>query len=109
MPLFKNISCGPGYQVQRRNCSNGAREKCSIEDTERILSCKTHDCPREISNWTNIGTCQGTGKVKTCGNGLQIQSRVCKDGTSIKCSGIERVRTVSCKDAGTDLPKCSSE
>lgn len=104
--LAIDMQCGPGYQVQRRNCSNGAEEQCSFVDTVRIVSCSEHDCPRELTEWVNRGNCQGT-LSKTCGNGFQTQTRNCKDGTSSKCFGIELVRTLPCNETGTELPKCS--
>ena len=105
-PLFEDDSCGPGYQVQRRTCSDGAREQCSFEDTERVVSCNEHDCPREITEWENIGSCQGIGEDKTCGDGIQHQTRNCKDGTTNKCLDIEVRRTLSCNETGNELPKC---
>ena len=106
-PVFRNQSCGLGYQFQRRQCLDGADEQCSFADMVKISICSVYDCPCILSNWTNNGECRGENdEVVTCGDGFQKQIRDCKDGTTVKCSNIELERNISCHDAGTDLPKC---
>ena len=71
-----------------------------------MVSCSEHDCPREVTEWKNIGNCQGIGENKTCGDGIQNQTRNCKDGTTEKCLDIELMRALSCNETGSELPKC---
>ena len=104
--MNNNKSCGPGHQTQSRNCSDGTYEKCSVEDTEQSIRCELPDCPRTVGQWMNTATCEATGEEKSCGPGLQTQTRTCADGTVDKCASVETRRTVSCKDAGTELPIC---
>ena len=33
-------TCGPGYQMQKRTCTNIATDKCSAADTEKTILCK---------------------------------------------------------------------
>ena len=73
----------------------------------KISICNEYECPRVISNWTNTGDCLGENdEVVKCGDGLQKQTRACKDGTTVKCTNIELERYISCHEAETDLQKC---
>lgn len=56
---------------------------------------------KTLGNWNNNGPCIGIGEDQTCGQGLQIQSRTCEDGTFDKCQPLDSVRNITC-----DLPPC---
>ena len=105
--VFHGQTCGYGYQIKLRTCSEGAQETCSFTDTTNISTCSLTDCPRNITAWKNIGGCQGTGEDKSCGEGVQWQTRKCIDGTNNKCSNIDTERNITCNEAGTKLPNCS--
>ena len=108
-PLYRNQSCGLGYQFQRRQCLDGADEQCSFADKVKISICTEHECPRILKNWTNNGDCRGDDdEIITCGDGIQKQIRECIDGTTIKCTGMELERNISCEAAGNELPQCPS-
>ena len=66
------------------------------------------DFPKTFTAWTNKGTCVADGDDPTCGAGVQAQIRTCIDGDVDICIGDEELlaRTVSCSDAGTELPSC---
>ena len=51
---------------------------------------------KRFGNWTNNGTCDAIGEDKTCGPGIQTQTRRCTDGSLDKCLAIETEQTVSC-------------
>ena len=105
--MFPNQSCGLGYQYQRRQCLDGAKEQCIFSDKMQILLCNQHECPRIISEWNNQGECRGdNGTIIKCGDGILKQTRECKDGTTAKCSDIETERNISCQQAGINLPEC---
>ena len=57
--------------------------------------------------WHNEGSCNGIGDDNTCGKGKQVQIRPCMDGKVDKCKDEEKKRTISCKEAGTELADCS--
>ena len=56
--------------------------------------------------WQNKGPCNGMGDDTTCGEGEQVQSRQCTDGTVDKCTDEDTRRTIPCNAAGTALPSC---
>ena len=114
-----NPLCGPGQQLQRRDCTNGTgSEICSEVDNVRMISCleaesPLSDCPKTFTEWRNDGPCipiiDFLGNSFPCGLGEQKQTRTCIDGTGLLiCSNKERVeeQIVSCIDAGTALPDC---
>ena len=105
-PIFKNQSCGLGYQFHRRQCFDGAEQRCSFSDTDKISLCSKYDCPRIITAWQNVGECRAEdNEIVTCGDGIQTQIRNCTNGTSRKCSDIEIQRNVSCLEAGLPQSK----
>merc|ERR1719510_1058495 len=59
---------------------------------------------KQFGDWTNDGTCEGTGEDKTCGAGLQKQTRTCTDGTTDPCTDAEKARTIACA-----LPACPED
>ena len=61
---------------------------------------------KTVGKWENNGPCIGIGEDRTCGKGIQIQSRTCEDGTFDKCQRLDNVRNITCKDAGTALKPC---
>ena len=105
-------TCGEGDQVQVRQCTDGTVEKCTDEDKRKIVTCNAAgtalpDCPKVLGiDWQNEGPCNGIGNDPTCGEGIQLQTRHCDDGTKDKCTDEEKQRTISCEDAGTALPDC---
>ena len=106
-------TCGQGNQSQKRTCIDGTNDICTAADTVQTVSCTEAgsalpDCvvEKQLSAWTNIGDCEGTGEDPTCGPGNQKQSRTCTDGTADKCTDADREKTISCIDAGTALPEC---
>ena len=60
-----------------------------------------------FKDWKNEGPCNGIGDDPTCGEGNQVQIRPCTNGTVDKCKDEEEQRTITCKEAGTELPDCS--
>ena len=81
-------------------------------DTIRISSCenvntKLPDCPKQFGEWKNVEKCVATGSNPTCGPGVLVQERECKDGTgSNKCLQEDRRRNISCVEAGEELQHC---
>ena len=63
----------------------------------------------------NEGVCIGDAAHPTCGPGQQMQTRICTDGSNAnifpaeRCTGNEKIRTVSCDFSGTQLPNCPTE
>ena len=57
--------------------------------------------PKVLGDWENEGTCNAFGGVPTCGDGIQVQSRTCVDGTVDKCKDEDTHRITTCKHAGT--------
>ena len=63
----------------------------------------------------NEGACVGDSLHPNCGPGNQMQVRICADGSNAnrfpaeRCTGEDKIRTISCSVAGTDLPKCSTQ
>ena len=66
--------------------------------------------PKVFGDWASEGECKasgaGSGAIVACGPGTQLQKRSCTDGTVEKCTAEDKHRTVTCKEAGTELPKC---
>ena len=93
-------SCGPGRQRQTRRCQDGPNYKCSLEITDRSISCRLKDCPKQLGNWSNmtanVESCVATGPDASCGPGLQRQNRSCVDGTFDRCSYSDMYQNVSC-------------
>ena len=56
--------------------------------------------------WTNVGNCNADLPGVSCGPGKQGQERKCTNGTKDKCTDEDRIRTVSCAAAKTQLPNC---
>ena len=109
-----NPFCGPGTQLQKRDCVNGTgSEICTEEDKVQTISCKESgtelpDCPKVFGSWENEGYCIAIGSNPFCGPGLQTQRRTCTNGTGQQiCSPVDRVRRISCLEAGTPLPMCT--
>ena len=99
----KDKTCGPGKQAQTRSCTDGTVDKCSDEERRRVISCSLPDCKKQFDNWENDGNCQAIAVGKECGDGVQMQTRICNDGTSDKCTSKDTKRSIPCK-----LPKCPS-
>ena len=57
--------------------------------------------PKILGDWENIGPCSAFGGVATCGDGIQVQSRTCTDGTVDKCLDEDMHRITICRYAGT--------
>ena len=63
----------------------------------------------------NEGACIGDSLHPDCGPGIQIQVRTCTDGSNAsrfpveRCTEEEKIRTVSCAVAGTELPSCITD
>ena len=106
-------SCGPGIAKQKRNCTDGTLDKCTMADRQQNVSCldagiNQADCERVVGNWTNIGNCSAVGDDKGCGPGTVVRKRSCEDGTIHKCEDIDlQDDAVNCEDAGIPLPACS--
>ena len=99
--IDKDKNCGPGLQQQTRSCRDGTNDKCMVSDRERKISCQLKDCKKEVGEWKNHGRCEAIGEEKTCGPGLQQQTRSCIDGTVEKCQASDRQTQISCS-----LPDC---
>ena len=99
--LGPDTSCGPGDQVQRRNCIDGTIDKCMDTDSIRNTSCDLPDCVKRFGNWVNVGRCKANQVNKQCGPGTQKQNRTCIDGTVDKCISIDREHIIPCS-----LPDC---
>ena len=50
--------------------------------------------------------CNGIGAEPSCGEGNQVQTRQCTDGTVDRCTDEDRQRNITCEIAGTALPDC---
>ena len=70
-------------------------------DTDSVIK-----VPKVFGEWGNEGECKASGAVATCGPGTQLQKRSCTDGTVETCTAEDKHRTVTCKDADSELPKC---
>ena len=103
-PTGKHGNCGPGNQQQIRHCKDGTVDKCSDEDMARTIPCSLPDCTKDLGQWENDGECQSVEPGKDCGEGYQLQTRICKDGTDDKCSAADTKRQIPCQ-----LPKCPSK
>ena len=106
-----DTTCGKGVQVQTRHCTDGTVEKCTDREKQRIITCDDAGtalpyCLKVLGDWKNEGPCDGKGDDPTCGKGSQVQTRDCTDGTVDKCMDDEKQRTITCEDAGTELPDC---
>ena len=64
------------------------------------------EVPKIFGEWGNEGECKASGAVSTCGPGTQLQKRSCTDGTVETCTAEDKHRTITCKDADSELPKC---
>ena len=64
---------------------------------------------KQLGEWTNKGECKAIGDDLTCGPGDQKQIRTCIDGTNDRCTAADTIRTISCVEAGTELPSCVKE
>ena len=62
--------------------------------------------PKEFGPWANDGACVALEEGKTCGPGLQKQTRTCINCTTDKSTDVDTMKNISCMDAGTALPKC---
>ena len=93
-------SCGPGIQRQTRYCQDGPNHKCSPAITDRSISCRLKECPKQLGDWSNmtsnVESCVATGPEKSCGPGIQMQNRSCVDGTFDRCSYSDMYQSVSC-------------
>ena len=101
--LLMCFPCGPGNQIQKRDCTDGTVDKCSDTDRKRVIPCSLQDCIKQLGNWEMDGKCQAVEEGKTCGPGYQLQTRICHDGTGDKCTSKDTKRSIPC-----DLPKCPS-
>ena len=88
--------CGEGQQSQTRLCTDGTKDKCTLEERGRTIACHLPDCSKNFDRWTNDGVCVGHGANKTCGPGYQAQIRPCINGTVDKCTQEDIVRNISC-------------
>ena len=63
----------------------------------------------------NEGPCVGDELHPNCGPGNQMQVRACTDGSNAnrfpvgRCTGEDKIRTISCAAAGTPLPNCATK
>ena len=102
-PTLKGRACGPGYQRQRRTCTDGTIQKCTASDREKRFPCKLRNCRKQLGTWEKDGLCEGVEKGSNCGSGQQREKRMCTDGTVDKCTTSDRDQMVACP-----LPKCPS-
>ena len=71
--------------------------------------------PKTFGSWVNEGDCIGDSLHPNCGPGNQMQLRTCTDGSNAsrfpveRCTEEDKIRTVSCVVAGTELPNCITE
>lgn len=72
-----NATCGPSFQVKRRECISSGVKNCKGK-SELVRSCRKPPCPIHggWSTWGNWSICS-----KTCGTGYQVQSRTCSNPT----------------------------
>ena len=96
----KRKDCGKGVQMQSRPCVDGKIIKCTAADREREISCSLPDCPKHYGTWINQEKCTALDG-SMCGPGKQMQTRICEDGTNLKCNSTDRVRIQTC-----NLPDC---
>ena len=108
-----NSSCGSGSQLQKRSCADGTGLNiCTKSDTGRIVSCKMAgtdlpDCPKVFGPWKKDEMCKAIGPAPICGPGIQNIKRSCTNGTGAEiCSIEDTFKTISCTEAGTQLPAC---
>lgn len=94
--IVEDTFCGPGNQAQTRTCFDGKTDKCISSDRERTILCSLPDCEKELGTWRNVGDCLAIAEGKTCGPGLQKQTRTCTDGTNDKCTPSDQERRISC-------------
>lgn len=68
-----NATCGPSFQVSKRQCISNGKPKCRGRG-EKLKRCGTPPCPIDggWSDWGNWTRCS-----VTCGNGTQTRTRTC--------------------------------
>ncbi|XP_031556840.1 uncharacterized protein LOC116293538 isoform X2 [Actinia tenebrosa] len=93
-------SCGKGTRVRERSCSAPSPSRDGqpcIGPTRQKLSCNLGDCPVNGS-WSAWGAWQACSA--TCGDGIQIRSRICNhpkpSNGGFSCEG-DSVEQKSCK------------
>merc|ERR1740124_338257 len=89
-------SCGTGNLMQTRQCIDGTFDKCSLADTEKIVECSLHNCPKMLGQWSNKTSCIISGQDKSCGPGMKKQARTCLNGTVAICNSMDIERTIPC-------------
>ena len=102
--IGKYAGCGEGKVGQTRTCVDGTSDKCSTAETERKVDCTLPSCYVGVGDWNNVGKCNATGNIKTCGPGTQKQARACTDGHVYKCTPAITERLISCS-----LPDCPKQ
>ena len=106
-----NSTCGPGFQTQERNCTDGTTDKCTDADTLQNIPCADAgtdlvDCEKQLGDWNNTCECKAPSCDKDAEPRLQTQIRTCIDGTTDLCTNEDLERTISYADAGSALPDC---
>ena len=96
--------CGRGEMRETRDCIDGTKDSCTNSDIERHVTCNLPSCFLYVGNWTDDGSCVGTGERKNCGAGVQRQVRSCVDGFVTKCTAADKEQQLSCT-----LPDCNKE
>ena len=52
--------------------------------------------PKKFGEWSNEEVCKPFDFNKKCGNGQQLQTRICQDGTIDICKAEETIRYINC-------------
>ena len=75
IPNISGSSCGPGTQIMKRECEDGAVQKCEYDDTISGRKCSLGDCPKLLGDWTDQDVCKPFNALKRCGAGTKTQKR----------------------------------
>ena len=88
--------CGKGKAKETRECFDGTSDICSTVDTVRYIECNLPNCFTDIGAWKNVGNCHAINNKRSCGPGIQKQTRTCTDGVLSKCTLADRSRSITC-------------
>eukprot|EP00121_Abeoforma_whisleri_P002130 Awhi_evm1s1907 len=118
-----SVTCGDGLQINTRECTEGSNggktcEELDLSDTEEV-PCNAEDCPTTTTEPTPTSTpndCSCTdftpGECSvTCGDGLQINTRECTEGSNggKTCEELDLSETEEVPCNSEDCPTSTAE
>ena len=80
----------------KRQCEDGAVQKCEYDDTISGRKCSLGNCPKLLGDWTDQDECKPFNALKKCGPGTKTQKRACEDGTFDICTSEDTIRNEEC-------------